>query len=178
VLRITGGIFKGYTLFCPKNIRPTSARVKEYIFSQVSQYTIGSRILDLFAGSGALGIEAMSRRAREVCFVDKSRNSVNSIKRNLEKFDFKASVHQSDFFRFVKTYKGEPFDLVFVDPPYLDYKPETILKSLEEANLIKEGGHLVYELGSGGHEPETDNLMLVSLKTHGDTTIGIWYRKG
>ena len=177
MLRVTGGNYRGTLLYCPPNIRPTSGRIKEYIFSQVGQFTIGASVLDLFAGSGALGIEALSRRAGKAVFVDKSRRACQAVYKNLNKLGIEAKVSHIDALKFIRYYKSEPFNLIFIDPPYDEFHPETIIKAIEEVEILNEGGHLIYELKAGQQEPETTSLLLTSFRTLSDTTVGIWFRK-
>lgn len=178
MLKVTGGIFKGTILHCPRNIRPSSGRVKEYIFSQIGQYTPGARVLDLFAGSGALGIEAISRRAGSAVFVDVSHNSLTVLRKNLAKLELTAKVMRADAVRFLSSRKIEPFDIIFLDPPYNEYEPSTIIKALEESQLLAEGGHVVFEMVAGSQEPEVNTLLPSSFRTLGDTVIGIWFKQG
>lgn len=159
----------------PKSIRPTAGRVKEYIFSQVGEFAHGAKVLDLFAGSGALGIEALSRHAVEAVFVDKSYHSVISIKKNLQKIALDSKVVKTDVFRFLASYKAEPFNLVFIDPPYMDFEPETVLEAVEKSKIMQKGGHLVYEMSSTFTCPDTNKLLANSFRTFGDTSIGVWF---
>ena len=178
MLRVTGGLFRGMKLHCPTDIRPSSGRVKEYIFSQVFEFVTGSRVLDLFAGSGALGIESLSRKAREAVFVEKSSRSIISIRKNLLKIGIESKVHKADSLRYINHFKSEPFDIIFMDPPYRDYEPITLLEAVENSEILQSGGHLVLELPAGTAEPETQVLIPNSFRTMGDTTIGIWFRPG
>ena len=177
MLKVSGGIYKGTNLHCPRNIRPTSGRVKEYIFSQIGQYTVGSRVLDLFAGSGALGIEALSRKASSAVFVDISYHSITAIRKNLLKFQLDSKVIRADSLKIINSFKIEPFDIIFLDPPYNEYEPITLVKALESTQILNEGGHIVIEMIAGSPEPETQNLLLTSFRTLGDTTIGIWFKQ-
>jgi len=176
MLRVTGGIFRGTLLHCPRDIRPTSGRIKEYIFSQVGEFTAGARIIDLFAGSGALGIEALSRKAREAVFVDKSYRSITVIRKNLQKMGLESAVIKADALRYIKNFKNEPFDLIFLDPPYREYEPSTLITAIEKSEILLKGGHLVYELSVGIPQPETQILLPNSYRTLADTSIGIWFR--
>jgi len=178
MLRVTGGTYRGMLLHCPKNIRPSAGRIKEYIFSQVGEFTPGARVLDLFAGSGALGIEALSRRAEEAVFVDKSYHSILSIKKNLQKVGIESNVIKADAIRFIAAYKSEPFDLVFLDPPYNDYDPHTILEAVEKSKILQKGAHIVFEMTAGVPCPETKKILSNSFRTLGDTSIGIWFLPG
>ena len=208
MLRVTGGLFRGMNLHCPKDIRPSSGRIKEYIFSQITEYVPGSRVLDIFAGSGALGIEAFSRKARSAVFVDKSQSSIISIRKNLQKLEiqskppskaapgpsaanpedsplpnshsrsFQSKVVKADALHYIKHFKSEPFDIIFIDPPYRDFEPITLLEAVENSVILQNGGHLVLEMSTGTAEPETQVLIPNSFRALGDTTVGIWFRPG
>ena len=121
-MRVITGIARGKRLVTPQglDVRPTSDRVKEAIFSALQFDIEGRRILDLFAGSGQLGIEALSRGAESATFVDSSDASIKAIKQNLEstRLSDKAKVIRSDYSSFC-TRTTEKFDIVFLDPPYL-----------------------------------------------------------
>jgi 16S rRNA (guanine966-N2)-methyltransferase len=178
MIRVTGGLYRGNLLYCPRDIRPSSGRIKEYIFSQIGQYTIGANVLDLFAGSGALGIEALSRKASDVTFVDISRHSVNAIKKNLSKLMTEGRIQQMDALKYIATFEARPFDLIFVDPPYEEFIPDNLIKAIVEAEMLNEGGHLIFEMMSKIPQPEAESLLLSSYRTLGDTTVGIWFRPG
>ncbi len=121
-MRIVGGTLKGRTLvpFNEQNIRPTSDMVRESLFNILQGEISGSKFLDLFAGTGAMGIEAYSRGADKVVFCDLSKDSVSVIMKNLSKCkidgDKKIQVLLTDSVDYVK--RAEKFDVVFIDPPY------------------------------------------------------------
>lgn len=119
-IRICGGIYRSRKLACPsKGVRPTSDRVKEAVFSTLGADMDGWEVLDLFSGSGSLGIEAISRGAGEVVFVDKSRKCIKTVEENLNSLGAKdkASIIHLDARAFVHKCKDK-FDLIFMDPPY------------------------------------------------------------
>ena len=173
MLRVTGGEFRGTRLFCPPNIRPTSGKTKEYIFSQLVDIPPGYRVLDLFAGCGALGIEALSRGAKEAVFVDKSAKSIGAVRNNLEKLRIKAKVIRADAKIFIRKPVHELFDLILIDPPYDNYKPAEIIEATAK-NFAADNALIVYEMSSSEPEPDVSGAQLLSLKKMGDTTIGIW----
>jgi 16S rRNA (guanine966-N2)-methyltransferase len=118
-MRIVAGEFKGRTLHAPKGraTRPTSDKVREAIFSVLGDIQ-GVRALDLYAGSGALGIEALSRGAATATFVDDDERATAAIRRNIDEIGtVNAAIHRGDALAFLRA-GGGPFDLVFVDPPY------------------------------------------------------------
>lgn len=117
-MRVVAGRFKGRTLHAPKgaSTRPTSDKVREALFAVLGDVE-GAHVLDLFAGSGALGIEALSRGARSVTFVDHDAKAVTATRRNLAEVGVEALVQRRDALAFLRSAAGR-FDLVFIDPPY------------------------------------------------------------
>ncbi|PYK75968.1 MAG: 16S rRNA (guanine(966)-N(2))-methyltransferase RsmD, partial [Verrucomicrobia bacterium] len=119
-MRVIAGSAGGIRLAVPKRgVRPTMDRVKAAIFSSLGDAVAGARVLDLFAGSGALGIEALSRGASFAMFVEEDRQSAEIIERNLAKTKLKGRVRQQDVFDFLRHISGaETFQIIFADPPY------------------------------------------------------------
>ncbi len=122
-IEITGGKFKRIPLKAPSKIRPTQSLVKRSLFDTLGSFIEDAKVLDVFAGSGAVGFEALSRGAKKVVFIDKSRESVNSIKENARKIGLDSSVIEiikADFKRGLNLLieRKEEFDLIFADPPY------------------------------------------------------------
>jgi 16S rRNA (guanine(966)-N(2))-methyltransferase RsmD len=138
-MRVISGSAKGRGLFAPKglNIRPTAGRVKEALFSMLTPYVEGAVFLDLFAGTGAIGIEALSRGAKEAVFVDNSRRSLEFVKRNLEHCGFigKARIIYSDVCAFLKQ-RGESYDIIFLDPPYGDGRLDGALELIKISGVL------------------------------------------
>ena len=145
-MRIIGGQFKSRKLasFDGEDIRPTGDRAKEALFNILSTRTYGARVLDLFCGSGALGLESLSRGANEVIFNDASKDSLAVLRKNLNALKVQAKVYNLDFTQCLNAVKGQ-FDIIFIDPPYrLDYGVPAINKIIER-NLLRENGVVVYE---------------------------------
>src|SRR5947199_10796594 len=114
-MRVIAGRAGGVRLVSPKSgVRPTMDRVKAAIFSSLGEIVIGARVLDLFAGTGALGIEALSRGADSAFFIDDDRQSIAAIEKNLEKAGFRGRIRSADVFRFLKNAApgGETFRIV------------------------------------------------------------------
>lgn len=150
-IRIIGGDLKNRELLRrgikKEFVRPTTAIVRKSIFDSLGEIR-GFQVLDLFAGSGILGIEAISRGAQKVVFIEKDRYLVENLKENLKRLDLlkKSFFYNTDFEKAVKVLdeKKEKFDLIFVDPPYRlnsVYKP---LKVLSEKNILNRDGLIVY----------------------------------
>ena len=144
-MRVITGSARGRKLKTPENydIRPTADSVKEAVFN-ILQFDIeGRRVLDLFAGTGQLGIEALSRGAAEAVFVDESRESVRIVKENLKTCSLSAPVFQTNALDFLRS--CGKFDLIFVDPPYDAglYKP--VLEKINAIDILSEGGIILCE---------------------------------
>src|SRR5215218_2257874 len=121
LMRVIAGTYGGRRLQAPPgtDTRPTADRVRESLFSILRERVHDARVLDLFAGSGALGIEALSRGAKEAVFVDSAHGAVAAIRENLEKLGIEGLVHRRDALAWLAAAEGaQPFELVFADPPY------------------------------------------------------------
>ncbi|HPD02985.1 MAG TPA: 16S rRNA (guanine(966)-N(2))-methyltransferase RsmD [Eubacteriales bacterium] len=145
-LRVISGKYKGRKLFSPRGdeIRPTSDRAKEAVFDILQWEIEGARVLDLFAGSGSLGIEAASRGAAEVIFSDISGESISLINQNLTKIGIKAQVFKRDY-RHMLEMSGGRFDIIFIDPPYGSAAGKDAMNIILEKGLLNEGGVIVFE---------------------------------
>jgi len=171
-LRICGGRYRSIRLKCPAStVRPTTDRVKEAIFSALAHYLHDSIVLDLFAGSGSLGIESISRGAAKVTFVDKSRECINFIKQNLQSIDAKeiSVVIQSEARTYINSC-DKTFDLIFMDPPY--HKGLASELTPHVYNLLNPGGILVVEHST----KELIPLAAWKTKQYGETAISYFLR--
>lgn len=151
-MRVITGRARGAVLAAPKGMqtRPTLDQVKEGIFSAIQFEVEGRRVLDLFAGSGQLGIEALSRGAQRAVFVDHSREACRIIRGNLEKTGFteEAEVVCSDYLGYLHSCR-QKFDLIFLDPPYAEIFLENALKTISEIDILSKSGIIVCERESG-----------------------------
>jgi 16S rRNA (guanine966-N2)-methyltransferase len=170
-VRIVAGAYGGRRIEAPRGraTRPTSDRVREALFSILGPID-GLRVLDLFAGSGALGIEALSRGAADAVFVDSDARAVAAVRRNLGAIGIEASVHRRDAFAWLRD-AGDTFDLVFADPPYSS--AGRIAGRLSELlpPLLTEISLTVTE--SDKRDPLLLAMPLVDERTYGDTRIAI-----
>ncbi|MCR5576093.1 MAG: 16S rRNA (guanine(966)-N(2))-methyltransferase RsmD [Oscillospiraceae bacterium] len=144
-MRVITGSARGRKLKTPEgmDIRPTTDNVKESVFN-ILQFDIeGRRVLDLFAGTGQLGIECLSRGAREVVFIDHSREAVKIIRENLKACGLEAPVLQQDALQFLRG-RGQ-FDLIFVDPPYDAGLYESVLEEINSVDKLSDGGIILCE---------------------------------
>ncbi|MGN1095774.1 MAG: 16S rRNA (guanine(966)-N(2))-methyltransferase RsmD [Eubacteriales bacterium] len=172
-MRIVTGSARGINLITleGETTRPTPAVVKEAIFSSIQFDIEGRTMLDIFAGSGQMGLEALSRGAEKVTFVDSNRDAVNIITENAKKTKLyqKTNVLCMDWKQYIKSAAGRnAFDIVFVDPPYAAELVTEVACALYDADMIKENGMLICE---SGHELDTDDVMIserfdVKKKTH------------
>jgi 16S rRNA (guanine966-N2)-methyltransferase len=180
-MRVVAGNAGGLTLKVPKSgVRPTMDRVKAAIFSMAGDRVIGARVLDLFAGSGGLGIEALSRGAASAEFVERDREAAAVIRENLERAKCSGAVHCEDVFRFLKRRAadgaGARFDLVFADPPYASEpgrRPFTVelLESGAARDLVLPGGWFVVEKHPAEAVPEHPGWELFRRRRYGATEV-------
>lgn len=147
-MRVIAGTLRGAKLKTLDGLatRPTTDRVKEAIFNIIQFDIEGRRILDLFAGSGQLAIEALSRGAKHAVLVDQSRDAIRVIRENIEKVKMnqRAEVLQSDYLRYLTVIK-QKFDIIFLDPPYAENFLENALQKISEIDILAEGGIIICE---------------------------------
>ncbi len=178
--RIVGGERRGATLRTPRGekTRPTLARVRKSLFTILAPVLPGARVLDAFAGCGALGLEALSRGAREVVFVEKSRSALEALRANILHLDWddRATVEQRNALSWFQDPGGEsaPFDLIFLDPPY---SQDLIHRSLEllgvhHEQMLARDGIVVAQAGIRDRIDETYGpLIQVRSRVYGETRI-------
>ena len=155
-MRVIAGDAKGISLVTPDGMltRPTADRVKEALFSIIQFDLPGTRVLDLFGGTGQLGIEALSRGAQSAVFVDQREDACKLIRENLRrtKFTERGSVVRSDYMDYLKRCK-QTFDIVLLDPPYAEVFLENALKMLTEIDILQSGGIIIAECPLGKDLP-------------------------
>ncbi|MCR4612322.1 MAG: 16S rRNA (guanine(966)-N(2))-methyltransferase RsmD [Lachnospiraceae bacterium] len=148
-MRVIAGKYRRLTLNTIKgdNTRPTTDRIKETLFNIIRDEVDGSNFLDLFAGSGQIGIEALSRNAISVTFVDNNRKAIECINENLDKCHIKedVTVIQGSCMTTLKRLDDKCFDIIFMDPPYRMGLEKDILSYLSDNTVIKEGGLVIIE---------------------------------
>lgn len=179
-MRVVGGACKGRRLVSFKGlrIRPTSDKVREAVFNILSEGFPARFIkaLDLFAGTGAMGIEALSRGSKEVVFIDNDPKSAEVIEKNLSLCGLtdSARVYKRDALTAISilSNRGERFDLIIIDPPYDSTLTTDALKSIEEKGILNPGGVIVAEASKRAHlEFVTEGLSLFDERRYGDTVI-------
>jgi 16S rRNA (guanine966-N2)-methyltransferase len=178
VTRIIAGKAGGRRLDIPKGsrTRPTSGRVREAVFSGLDARGVlqGAQVLDLYAGSGALGLEAASRGAAEVVLVDSSRQATDVARRNVSSLGMRATVVLSSVLRYLTERTPTPVDIALIDPPYgigEDAVAE-VLAALVERDWLAPGGLVVLERSSRGLEPRwPPGLVREGVRRYGETVI-------
>lgn len=181
-MRITSGTFRSRLIKAPAGIRPTLDNVRKAIFDILGDPVGGSTVLDLFAGSGALGLEALSRGAGSCVFVDNSRSSVKAVKENLEGLGISrhgAEVIYADSLAVIRRFFGEGarFDFIFMDPPYYKEVAKKSLSLLGDCDILSETGVAVIEHSK--HDPLPDSsggLKLLRTARYGDTLVSFYYK--
>lgn len=177
-MRVIAGSAGGVRLAVPKRgVRPTMDRVKAAIFSSLGEAIIGARVLDLFAGSGALGIEALSRGASSVIFVEADRDSIQAIERNLATTKLIGRVLRRDVFDFLRQGSNpEKFEIIFADPPYEaanDGESHTakLLNDERLPQLLGPNGLFVLEKRPGETISDLKHWRVIRQKTYGATEV-------
>ncbi|MGN6364079.1 16S rRNA (guanine(966)-N(2))-methyltransferase RsmD [Asticcacaulis taihuensis] len=181
-MRIVGGKFKGRALVTPdgQNTRPTSDRAREAIFNILAHADWapnleGARVMDVFAGSGALGFEAMSRGAAFCLFVETDEAARGAIRDNVETFGLFGTtrVHRRDATQLGARpgSQAEAFNLVFLDPPYRKGLGEKALDALVSGNWLSENAIIVFERAADGDDFVTDVWQKINVKTYGAAQV-------
>ena len=180
-MRIISGEHKSRRLVGGKKtrVRPTSDRVKESIFNILQEEVMGKRILDLFAGAGSLGIEALSRGAESVTFVDASSQSINVLKKNIKSLNLesRSTILRLDGLKAINKLKRD-FQMIFADPPYLKGFVQRVIDSVAHSEVLEKNGVLILE----HHKKETfsfpeEKLSVLRQKKFGDTVISFFLKK-
>lgn len=185
-MRITGGEFCGRAVKAPDTaaLRPTQDRVRESLFAMLAPEIAGADFLDLFAGSGSVGLEALSRGAASATFVESSRRHLAALSENVRALlgagaPSRASAVAADAWRWIASYSGPGFSIAFADPPYAlgeERGYAGVLKALAERGVVRPGGAFVAEMASSQGADEAEGWELVRDRVYGRTRICIWRR--
>jgi 16S rRNA (guanine966-N2)-methyltransferase len=186
-MRVISGKYKGHHLvpFSGDHIRPTTDRVKESMFNMIQNYVEGARVLDLFSGTGNLGIEALSRGAASVLFVEKNRKSIQILEKNLQKLkvDEPFQIIQKDVISFLKNYEGEPFDLIFADPPFTEEMAHDVMLAADQTRAFHPNtaeNPTLFMIESGRREKILDDyptLTRYDVREFGDKFLSFFRKK-
>lgn len=180
-MRIISGRLKGRQLvhFKAPHIRPTTDRVKETVFNILMGDIAGTRVLDLFSGTGNLGIEALSRGAHYVECVESHKTSVRIIADNLKSLQIEKEIKitSQDVFKYLKSYKFEPFDIIFMDPPYTETIAHKCMEAVKTSPVAKPGTIVVLE---SGHKERVDDaygsFRLLDRRQFGDKSASFFQK--
>jgi len=174
-MRVIAGRFRSRTIHSVKGewLRPTADRTREFVFSWLGNLVEAARVLDLFAGTGSLGIEAISRGARAATFVDSSPAAYNLLRRNLESLGIEAALHRQEALTFLKMAARlqQRYDLIFCDPPYRYQDIGLILSQVQSGQLLESKGLFVYEASSRDKFSCPEPWRALKVKILGDTQI-------
>ena len=177
-MRIIAGKYKGIRLTSPKDetVRPTTDRIKETVFNiLVSRYSVeNTDVLDLFCGSGALGLEAASRGAKSVVFADASADSIKLTKENIAKTKSDFEVIRGDFRSTVKKLRGRKFGIVFVDPPYKAGFYDEVIAAISDYELLDDGGVIVAECDGDADLIKYGEIFDADIRKFGNTKVGFY----
>ena len=183
-MRIAGGEFRGHVLHTPKglDVRPTQDRVREALFSMLQNEIAGTRFLDLFAGTGGVGLEALSRSASSATFVEHSPRSLDCIVKNITalKVETRCLTIRADTYTWLAGTAMEPFDIAYADPPYATGAKQGyagILERLDKGGFVKPGGLFISEMCARQTPDVSPAWELCRDRTYGQTRIAIYRRK-
>jgi len=180
-LRIISGKYKGQLVsFKADHIRPTTDRVKESMFNILVGDMEDARVLDLFSGTGSLGIEALSRGAKSLTMVEKNRKSVDIMRANIKKFAISEPIEiiQKDVISFLKTYSGPPFDVIFADPPFTEEMADEVMIAASNSSIFHE--HSLMTIESGRREKIVDDygkIFRYDVREFGDKFLSFFKLK-
>ena len=177
-MKIISGKYKGRVLegFDIAGTRPTMDRVKESLFAMIQSYLEDATVLDLFAGSGNLGIEALSEGAKEIYLVDKNKKACQVIKRNINKIGIEASdIFCGDYKSALEKYQEQSikFDIIFLDPPYQTDLVKKSMEVIEKYELLSKNGIIVAESNTLDKIIYSDKLEIVKSRKYGDKVVAI-----
>lgn len=177
-MRVISGLAKGHKLLSPTGLetRPTTDRIKEAVFSIIHNDLYGVSFLDLFSGTGAIGIEALSRGAKSCTFVDKSKSSTEIINKNINQVSKSiknpnCKVLNLNVYDALDNLKNNKFDIIFMDPPYNENIINNVLKIIFKNNFLSSNGFIIIEQSKDSPLPDEENLNIIKVKNYGLTTI-------
>lgn len=180
-MRIVGGKAKGRRLLSAKGLktRPTSDKVKESIFNILRLDFEGKDVLDLFAGTGNLGIEALSRGAMRAVFIENNRRAISILERNLNNCNFidRSEIIESNVAQGIKILENKDlsFDLVFLDPPYAEQLLRDTLVKVSRSEIVKDGALLIAEHSHSERiEQHVERLTLIDQRRYGKTLVSFF----
>lgn len=181
-MRVISGKKRGAKLVAPEGLqtRPTTDRIKETLFNIINFDLPGCSFLDLFSGSGAIGIEALSRGSKEVMFVENGKEALSCIKENLEKTKLKdqSVICAMDVAGALQklVQQGKKFDIIFMDPPYALASIDSLLTYIAQHDLLEKDGYIIVEQGTDRKLTTIEGLQLIKEKEYKTTTLSFFER--
>jgi 16S rRNA (guanine966-N2)-methyltransferase len=177
-VRIISGIYGGRNIDAPDNDRthPMSERIRNALFNSIGNEVQGAFVLDAFAGTGAIGLEALSRGAKQVYFIEKDRIAQKVLESNVKTLGVESTTYiiRTTVNNWLKTYNGNQFDIIFADPPYHDPQFSTVS---ELFSLLKPGGLMILSHPGRGEEPTKNGVVVVDNRSYGNAFL-TFYRHG
>lgn len=185
-MRVISGIAKGTKLNSIESMstRPTLDRVKEPLFSIILSYIEDANVLDLFAGSGALGIETLSRGAKKCTFCDKSYEAIKMLKQNLQKtrLEEKSNIINKDYKKCLESINNEQFDIIFIDPPYKQNIGVDAIKIIVNNNILAKDGIIILETDEEQRDlkqlKEVEKLEIKDVRKYGRVKLIFLHERG
>lgn len=184
-MRISGGEWRGRKLKVPAGdaVRPTQDRVREALFSMIQWEVGGAKVLDLFAGAGSVGLEALSRGAARATFVEMQPRHAAVLKENVAALgaEGRCEVALADAYGWIRAQAGNGFDIAYADPPYetgAEQGYAGVLRTLAERGVVKAGGLFIAEMKAHQTPDEDAGWELVRDRTYGQTRVAVYRRKG
>ena len=182
-MRIISGRFKGRVLssFQADHVRPTMDRVKETLFNKWMTDVEGARVLDLFAGTGNLGLESLSRGCAHVDFVELNVKSIQILKKNIELLKLRSdefTIHKHDVLQYLTKYRGEAFNLILADPPFTEKMAHDVMQAIDSSSCFNADTLIAIE----SHKKERmdvayTNLYRYDFKDYGDKVLSFFAKK-
>jgi 16S rRNA (guanine966-N2)-methyltransferase len=178
--RIISGLARGRHIKAPsKGVRPATARARTALFDYLAGFITGARVLDLYSGSGGLGLEALSRGAAEAWFVDSSRHAVEIARENADRLGFGDACHfaRREVFGFLRNcseYQAGRFDLIFAAPPYRSAQPQKILDLCADSGILAPEAAVCLEYSRHTPGPNPVGFRLDRRRVFGETVIEVW----
>lgn len=180
-MRVISGSARGRKLIAPEGLetRPTTDRIKESLFNIIAMDLYDCAFLDLFSGSGGIGIEALSRGAKKAVFVEKSAKAAAVIEENIKaaRVDDRATLLKTDVLAAINMLKNknEKFNIIFLDPPYSAGLYESVLDAICKTGILNEDGYIICEHDMANELPNVDGLKCYRIKEFGKTTkMSFW----
>jgi len=179
-MRVTGGNLKGRLIKSVPGLstRPTTDKIRQSIFNILMNDIEDAVVLDIFAGSGALGIEALSRGAASALFIEQGRKQMTVIKNNLSSLGLKADLMENnyDFACNKLQTEGRKFDLIFADPPYEQISPREVVETILQYDLLENNGLIIIEHKAGA-EVKSDRVVELKRRKFGQTEVSFYARR-